>query len=648
MAESPIPEIPIIPERRKRKYTDDGDEAVLSGHLKRIVLSLSKPSTLLGIGATKPRSVHRAKLEKLLRKLVIHHNWVDASGVLSVLLGGGASDRSPANNRFMYWVLLEMVERLSEMEKEERLPGNYSKEVWIKKVFEAWEKKNGKMKAELEEYRHAVELERISLSLAKGNLMEAEAGAFGLMQPNGFRNDPLRNMIVGLTFQKLWYSKLPKEMQWREADQFYTRESNELVAGSEGHGSINSNEAGSAIHCDSDTSVMNDKVENVPPIVAVDADSGLHREISVEVDDMEVEISPPKFETQNFYADSAENSEDEAALSDHGGQMQYAPIFSELEGLESLLLPIRLPESLDNHEDKNIFNDYYKDAVKYLRHALHSSPPVLVALHPLIQLLLIGGQVKEALDEIEYCCNFSNTALPTRVVWEFMLMLLMIYELYLCSNVYMLDRLRSSLLQQFDSNNKPVLSTCLEENLRKDPTCCDSLEKLVLLHQNDNYSPESLLEMIALHLDATNAEYNIWREYAMCFLKLSQYEEDRMSVCLNGNEGGHKPRYSVSFNKTPKIFIKGQSGKNWKLRCRWWSTRHFSHDILASEIAAGDLELLTYKAASAVHMYGSEFYYVVDALCCLEKESERDLLCFLQMHIRNSVRIYSNSRQRTN
>lgn len=150
------------------------------------------------------------------------------------------------------------------------------------------------------------------------------------MQPNGFRNDPLRNMIVGLTFQQLWYSKLPKEMQWREADQFYTRESNELVAGSEGHGSINSNEAGSAIHCDSDTSVMNDKVENVPPIVAVDADSGLHREISVEVDDMEVEISPPKFETQNFYADSAENSEDEAALSDHGGQMQYAPIFSEL------------------------------------------------------------------------------------------------------------------------------------------------------------------------------------------------------------------------------------------------------------------------------------------------------------------------------
>nr|XP_011460754.1 PREDICTED: uncharacterized protein LOC105350432 isoform X1 [Fragaria vesca subsp. vesca] len=627
MADSPIPEshhdIPVILESRKRKFTGDGAQAAASSRLlNRIVLSLSKPSTLLGIGATRPRTLHRAKLENLLRKLVRHHSWVDAAGVLSVLLGGRAGETSPANNRFMYWVMMEMVERLSEEDLDELLPGSYSKEMWIKNVFEVWEKKNDKSKAKLDEYRHAVELERITLSLAQQNLKEAEAGAFSLMQLKGFRDDPLRNMIVGLTFLQLWYSKLPKEMQWRESDQFYSRESNELVAGSVGHGSVNTNEAGRAIHCDSDTSVMNDTVENVLPIVAHDADSGLHREISVEVDDMKVEISPVIFETQNFYADSAQNSEDEAAFSDHGGQMQYASIFSELVGLESLLLPIRLPESLDNDEDKNIFNDYYKDAVKYLRHALHSSPLVLVALYPLIQLLLIGGQVKEALDEIEYCCSLSNAPLPTR--------------------------LRASLLQQFDCNNKPVLSTCLEDFLKKDPTCCDSLGKLILLHQNDDYSYESLLEMIALHLDATTAEYNIWREYAMCFLKLSQSEEDRLSVCLNGDEDEPKPRYSVSFNKTPEIFLKGQSRKNWKLRCRWWSTRHFSHELLASEIAAGDLELLTYKAASAVHMYDSEFHYVVDARCCLEKENEWDLLIFLQMHIRNSVRIYSNFQHGTN
>lgn len=93
--------------------------------------------------------------------------------------------------------------------------------------------------------------------------------------------------------------------------------------------------------------------------------------------------------------------------------------------------------------------------------------------------------------------------------------------------------------------------------------------------------------MIALHLDATYADYNTWREFALCFLKLSQYEEDRMSVCLNGNEKGHKDRYSVCFNKTPKMFIEGKSGESWRLRCRWWCTRHFSHNILASEIAAG-------------------------------------------------------------
>ncbi|XP_050371614.1 uncharacterized protein LOC126789495 [Argentina anserina] len=611
--------IPITPETRKRKFAGDEAQAEApSRRLKRIVKSLSKPSTLLGIGATRPRTLHRAKLEKLLRKLVRHHSWVDAAGVLSVLLGGGACDWSPANNRFMYSVLMEISERL---EMDEFLEGNFSKELWIKNVFEVWGKKNDKMKAKLVEYEHAMELERISLSLAQGNLKEAEIGAFGLMQLNDFRNDPLRNMIVGLTFQKLWYSKLPKEMQWRECDQFYSRESNELVAGSEGHSSVNTNEAGRATHCDSDTSVVNDAVDNILPIVPAGADSGLRGQTSVEVDDMEVEISPVKYETHNFYADSAENSEDEAAFANHGGQMQYASIFSELEGLESLLLPIRLPDSLDNSQDKNIFNDYYKDAVKYLHHALHSSPPVLVAIHPLIQLLLIGGQVKEALDEIEYCCALSDAPLPTR--------------------------LRASLLQQFDCNNKPVLSTCLEETLKKDPTCRDSLGKLVLLHQNDDYNSESLLEMIALHLDATTADHNLWREYAMCFLKLSQYEEDRMSVCLNGEEGEHKPRYSVSFNKTPEIFLKGRSRKDWKLRCRWWSTRHFSPHILASEIAAGDMELLTYKAASAVHMYDSDFHYFVSARCCLEKENEKDLLMCLQMHISKSIRISPNFQHRT-
>lgn len=88
-----------------------------------------------------------------------------------------------------------------------------------------------------------------------------------------------------------------------------------------------------------------------------------------------------------------------------------------------------------------------------------------------------------------------------------------------------------------------------------------------------------------MHLDATYADFSIWREFALCFLKLSQQEEDRMSVY--GNEEGHKQQDSVRFNKTPKIFTEGQSGKSWRLRRRWWLTRHFSHKILESEILAG-------------------------------------------------------------
>lgn len=95
--------------------------------------------------------------------------------------------------------------------------------------------------------------------------------------------------------------------------------------------------------------------------------------------------------------------------------------------------------------------------------------------------------------------------------------------------------------------------------------------------------------MIALHLDATYAEHNTWREFASCFLKLSEHVEDRMSCCQNGNESGLKRSCSVSFNEIPEIFKEGKSRNNWRLRCKWWLTRHFSRNTLAAEIAAGKL-----------------------------------------------------------
>ncbi|KAL6976124.1 hypothetical protein U1Q18_024915 [Sarracenia purpurea var. burkii] len=148
--------------------------------------------------------------------------------------------------------------------------------------------------------------------------------------------------------------------------------------------------------------------------------------------------------------------------------------------------------------------------------------------------------------------------------------------------------------------------------------------------------------MIALHLDATYGESNTWKEFACCFLDLHRFEEDRMSMCLNSNEGVNKQRgYSISFNRISKIFTDGISGKTWRFRSRWWLTRHFSQNILRSEIASGDFELLTYKAASASHIYGPEFEYVVKARMCLD-DKDKDLFSFFLIHMQNSIGIYSN------
>ncbi|KAE8688457.1 S-locus lectin protein kinase family protein [Hibiscus syriacus] len=126
------------------------------------------------------------------------------------------------------------------------------------------------------------------------------------------------------------------------------------------------------------------------------------------------------------------------------------------------------------NERTQMLNNHYNDAVKYLWLALQCEPPLSAALLPLVQLLLIGGQVNEA----------------------------------------------------------------LSEEILKDPTCCHSLGRLVIMHQNGYYSLDSLVEMIALRVEATFPESDTWREFASCFLKLYQYEEDLLSICLNGDEGG--------------------------------------------------------------------------------------------------------------
>ncbi|KAL5542750.1 hypothetical protein UlMin_010460 [Ulmus minor] len=594
--------------KRKSRSMPFGGHVATSTRLeKRAILSLTKPSHTLALGSKEVRTENRSRLSYLLRRLVRQHSWTEASGVLSVLLKGTCKDKSMVNNRFKYSILMEVLEHVGD----EHLTATK-----IRNIYDVWMRKVGSMKNRPVEERFVVHLEFILFCLTQGNVNDAHQAALSLMQEKEFSRDPVSNMVVGLVFRQLWYSTIPKEMLLTNSDQVYTpMQATEPCYYSEGHDIANTHEAGTAFQYNSDSSVMNNK------ILSHDSASSLYRDRSAKADSVQIETLPQNFPPRDFYANSAENTGDEAFVPDHSNQTQYNSIFSDLKRLDSLLLPIRWPQSLENPEDlihlhTEILNDYYKDAVKYLQLALCSTPSVLVALLPLIQLLLVGGQVDEALNELDKLCRDSNATLPVQ--------------------------LRARLLEHFDRNNNVMLSACFEDVLKKDPTCRHSLEKLVIMHHNGDYCSESLLEMISTHLDATYADFNTWKELSSCFLKLSHYDEDQLSVCLNGDEGGVKHKYSATFNKIPKMFTEGKSGKSWRLRYRWWLTRHFSRGVLASEITAGDLQLLTYKAACASHIYGQQFDYVVEAYSRLEKENESELLSFLKLNIQRSMQLYTS------
>ena len=96
---------------RKRKLNqklDNNGNVMPEKLVKRIKLSLTKPSTLLvlapKIGSKVVRWENRVRLSHLLRKLVKRRNWVEVGGVLSMLLKASCKDRYPLNNRFKYSV----------------------------------------------------------------------------------------------------------------------------------------------------------------------------------------------------------------------------------------------------------------------------------------------------------------------------------------------------------------------------------------------------------------------------------------------------------------------------------------------------------------------------------------------------------------
>ncbi|XP_031125492.1 uncharacterized protein LOC116027861 isoform X2 [Ipomoea triloba] len=480
--------------------------------------------------------------------------------------------------------------------------------------------KLGPMKNWPMKHRVAVQLEHNLFCLTSKEMDGAYQAALSLMQEHGFEGDPVCNLVVGLTFYELWYSSLPKEMQLDKHNEFGSNMQRDTfkdnmcmsIVDSKGGDAPEGQETNSLVQCDSNTSVRNDK-DNM------DADVNQHGEGPMDIDnDPQQKVGPDGFQPQDVSMHSTERSEHEN--SDCSNSPPSLSTFF-VHGLPPCLLPIQLPQ-LDNLEElydmhKQLRNDQYNSAVKFLSHAVNSMPPTLEAFHPLVQLLLLGDKVKEALDIVEKFSPDSSTVLHLR--------------------------LKAHLLEHFDGNNHAKLATCFEDILKKDPSCSHSLGWLTNLHRRGDYSTEMLVEMIALNLDAIYAKSNTWRDFASCLLKLSQIEGDSASICFNGGDGdGVKPKFSGYISRVPEIFITPESGKSWRFRCKWWLTRHFKQSILVSDIASGDTELLTYKAAAACHLYGREFGYVVKASEFLKEENILDMLVVLNTHVNNSVGFYLN------
>ncbi|KAL0406760.1 UNVERIFIED_CONTAM: hypothetical protein Slati_3989900 [Sesamum latifolium] len=591
--------------------------------IKGTLLAVNKPSYCLkkGVGSLQCggeslRSQHRKRLWRLLKKLIRRHNWAEASGVLSVLLQGTVKDQSLSRNRAKYSAALELLNHIK---------GQTISSRKIQGVYELWMKKLGPLKFWSTKERFAVQLEFILTCLKRGSMEDAHQAALCLMQERGFDGDPVANLVVGLAFSQLWYSGIPKELQLTELNSSGTYMQSEIpvngfhmpVDYSKENDALEAGGANSPLQCDSNTSVANDK--------DLLGDDGDQQKYSMDVDDnVKKETSYTSFQPQGFYMRSAEASgNSDYSMSNYSGDLPHASIFYNQDiGLPPWLLPIKLPSSHENVEDavymhRKLHNNYYKSALKHLRVALYSTPPVIEAFHPLIQMLLLGDQVHEALNELETLFHSSDTVLQLR--------------------------LKASLLEHFDSGNYVKLCTCFEDILKKDPTCNDSLARLVLMHRRGDYETENLVEMIALHLDASYGMCETWQELASCLLKLSQCEGDRVSTCFGGSDR-YNEGYLDHSNKIPELFTNGESGKTWRLRSRWWLNRHFHDRILISDNESGDLKLLTYKAAAASHIYGRHFKYVVKTTEIIEKEDDMELYSFLQTHILNSVGFYSLKR----
>ncbi|KAK8935850.1 hypothetical protein KSP39_PZI013513 [Platanthera zijinensis] len=528
--------------------------------------------------------INHRRLDNLLDRLTAAHRWREASGVLSLLFAGNPHSYSPTEDRKYVRIAMEIQKRFCRK-------GNYHN--LIKSTFEIWSSKlswykKGNMKGRL------LHLELALFYISQEKFDDAKHNTRLLVSDEV--SEPFVNLIHGLILYQLWYAELPEEMQIKgfnahsSSDAFTTPVvdgclETEMGESSNGHDAVDiENTKVSSQHASESSFGNNEKLK--------EGKSYVRRKIS------------------------GDNCQ---CLKDEGGFLKNLDNFSNTSiyfasGLDKILLPIQLKLLTEDPMQsilryRKFVNDKYREAEKHLRLALHSTPPLLAAFLPLIQLLLLGDQVKEAFVELDKSCRNFDSTLPFR--------------------------LKARFLQCFCSSEISMISICYEKALTRDPTCTYSMERLIKMHQTGSYGTTQLIEMLATHLDNVDGKSIVWEEFASCFLKLQTVMliEDRIS----GNVG--VATVNLHRNRIPATFAEGESRETWSLRFRWWASRHFGKSISISEIRAGECMLLQFKAACAAHLFGPNNEYVTAALSSFTQQANSKGLSYLEFHIKNAMNL---------
>ncbi|KAI4975901.1 hypothetical protein ZWY2020_049508 [Hordeum vulgare] len=541
---------------------------------------------------------NRGRLGRLLHNLVRSHQWRDAAGVFSVLLPGIQRPDSFEEARSILVDAMDIHRRLAQDSGGRRTYCHRTQkvfDVWIQRLM--WLPTCTK--------KHMVKLELALFYLSQGKIDDAHNATRVLLTKDGLKMEPTLNLIHGLISYDKWYSGLPKDMQLERFDVY--DESCKI--------SVSSNACG-------DKGLQDSSDDNCSIDVDDASFPACSSESSINNGNIDKKCKIPK--QSHFVYPVKENDSVDSQVKEEVVSEDFRSVFFNTSdaptcGLEQTLLPLRLKHAAGNSSEcfdsywkyKSTPNTFYTDAERCLRVALHSSPPVMAALLPLIQILLLGDKLKDALCELERTCRGSTTALPFR--------------------------LRGRLLEYFDQNQVSTISSCYEEALQRDPTCSYSVERLTEMHRKGYYNTTRLLERIALHLDSVNGKPFVWEELVSCFLRLFSDRTTDYEDCISCNVEGEA---SINaFSSLSSVFFEQHTRESWKLRCKWWINRHFSQNIYMSETAKGDSKLLASKASCASHMLGPGFPYVKAAKSYLSKQEAMDESRFLSRNMENSVKL---------